>query len=605
MSIGVAIPARKSDGARARVTALVSYILHLEGALSKDHQDDKVLFSGSENFAFNSERSQMKEMIALASRSKRSKDPIFHLMISLEEGEKPTREQAKEMVRIALKQFGMSSHQCIWAVHQDTKNIHLHMVLNRVNPESEKCLEINKGFYKEAVQQIAALIDYAQGWKHTAGTRYSTDADGNLIKLGDKPDRKALDKSRLDMEVRTGQKSAQRVGIEAAMPIISGCTSWAELHEKLAEVGMRYERQGSGAVIHVGETVVKASSVDRKAAFGALQKKLGEYQASTVQVLADPDKVQDLHIQPMPGAPASWHDYAKTRREHFAAKAGETAITKAAIDSRYTELLARQKLERAEKLQGSWSGKGAGLNAARSMLAAKHAAEKADLKDLARADRAALRAKFKSFPAFEEWLKAEVSEQAGEDWRYRLDVTNAEISGQAYKQPVVSDIRSFHAQAHGPHVDYFDASGHRAFCDTGRTIYVHSHDDASILAAMQLAQQKFGFINIKGDAEFKKQCLQVALANGLKLKNPELQAEQNAALAARKERYGQRFDGRPGPANGSHSAGEGDRAGLAKLAGSRPEFTLRPEFRLVAESDAGRPGASRSRLGDAFKPAGS
>lgn len=43
---------------------------------------------------------------------------------------------------------------------------------------------------------------------------------------------------------------------------------------------MRYVRKGSGAVIHVGETVVKASSVDRNFSLGKLCKRLGEFEDS-------------------------------------------------------------------------------------------------------------------------------------------------------------------------------------------------------------------------------------------------------------------------------------------------------------------------------------
>ena len=41
---------------------------------------------------------------------------------------------------------------------------------------------------------------------------------------------------------------------------------------------MRYERKGSGAILWVGDTAIKASSADRHASLFHLEKRLGAYQ---------------------------------------------------------------------------------------------------------------------------------------------------------------------------------------------------------------------------------------------------------------------------------------------------------------------------------------
>ena len=76
----------------------------------------------------------------------------------------------------------------------------------------------------------------------------------------------------LDFEHATGEKSAQRIAQERGHSAIKNAKSWAELHEKLAAVGLRFEKKGSGAIIFVGEIAVKVSSVDRASAWESCAK---------------------------------------------------------------------------------------------------------------------------------------------------------------------------------------------------------------------------------------------------------------------------------------------------------------------------------------------
>jgi hypothetical protein len=47
-----------------------------------------------------------------------------------------------------------------------------------------------------------------------------------------------------DYENATGEKSCERIAQERAAPILRNAKSWAQVHEGLAQVDMRYERKG-------------------------------------------------------------------------------------------------------------------------------------------------------------------------------------------------------------------------------------------------------------------------------------------------------------------------------------------------------------------------
>ncbi|MFQ9868320.1 MAG: hypothetical protein ACLRWP_16275 [Bilophila wadsworthia] len=64
---------------------------------------------------------------------------------------------------------------------------------------------------------------------------------------------------------------------ERGHAVIQSATCWEELHAGLDAAGLRFVRKGSGAVIFVGDTAVKASSVDRNFGMSKLCKRLGEF----------------------------------------------------------------------------------------------------------------------------------------------------------------------------------------------------------------------------------------------------------------------------------------------------------------------------------------
>jgi hypothetical protein len=66
-----------------------------------------------------------------------------------------------------------------------------------------------------------------------------------------------------------------------------------------------------------------------------------------------------------------------------------------------------------------------------------------------------------------------------------------------------------------------------SFIDTGRTIRVYRQDDDTLLAALQLAQEKWGGVKLNGTEEYKRRCAEIAVKNGIRVTNPELQGVMN------------------------------------------------------------------------------
>ena len=290
----------------ARVAGVANYIVGPQHG----HSVEKCIHHEANNFFTDTHEGHVAEMIALAQDAVRSKDPIDHWVLSWAPNERPSVDQVREAVGLFVGHCGLSGHQVIWGLHDDTEHLHVHIAINRVHPETLKVIEINKGFQLNAAHQAIAIIEKKQGWKSVENARYQTNEQGELVTdrttelpKVNKDKSKPLEPTGFarDREIQTGQKSAQRIGIEQAAPIIASATSWKQLHEALATLGIEYRRDGSGAKLFIGETAVKASDVvDRRNNFGALQKRLGLYQpAHQPEIKHDPHGRQTLIDNPI------------------------------------------------------------------------------------------------------------------------------------------------------------------------------------------------------------------------------------------------------------------------------------------------------------------
>ena len=511
---------QKAASKAVRVSRLTDYIREPE----RENSQEKCIHAGARGFITDEPQSQTAEMIALSQEAVRSKDTINHYVLSWREGEQPSPEQVEEAVSIFMDELGVKDHQAIYGLHADTDNLHLHLAINRVHPETLKVVKINNGFDIEAAHKAIARIENAQGWQREQNGRYQVLENGELGREHidkDKPRQPAQPKR--DMENRTGEKSAERIAIEDGAPIIKKAQTWEQLHRELAAKGMRYEKTGSGATLFVGDVGVKASSADRDASLSKLQKRLGAYQPP-------PQRQQVAQREPEPIKPdvPGWKDYITGRKAHYAEKnAAKLALDKRQEQER-KQIAEQQKARRDELMRGNWKGKGEVLNAMRSVIAAEQAAEKAALKEKHQKQREQHRQQFRPYPDLEQWQRMQKSPELAEQWRHRASEPQR-IEGDRSEPPTPRDIRAYQPEIVGQQVHYSrkeeaGAGGGVSFVDKGKSIDIHDwRNRDSTLAALQLSAQKWGSFTVTGNDEYKAMCAKLAAEHGFKITNPELQ----------------------------------------------------------------------------------
>jgi hypothetical protein len=521
----------------ANVRALVDYI----AGPCAGGDGGKVEHRGALNLLNVDHEAQVQEMTDLAEVARRSAQPVQHWILSWREGEQPTRAQADEAVRMFLDEMGLSEHQAIYALHRDTHNWHLHLAVNRVHPETERLVTVNKGFDQEIGHRAIARIEDRQGWAREARALYLPSPDGTIERVQSRGEGERQPSARaLSFEERTGERSAERVAIAEAAPIIRRAQSWGELHGGLAAKGIRYDKKGSGALLWVGEESVKASSAGRDCSMSALEKRLGPFEPARDLPACAPHLPRPLESS------KAWDAYAQERRKHDQDRDAARARLALRQPDERRRLIERQRAERAVILRGSWKGKGALLCATRSIVAARQAQEKAEAHEQQRLERDALRREKGRFPSYEAWLRERGHDRADE-WRHR-DRRPATIEGPTIEKPTPRDIRAFTAIVAGWNVQYHRA-GERApvFTDRGKTVDIHdTRSRDNVLAALQLSAQKWGAMSVTGNEQFLRTCVELAAERGFKIVNPDLQE----AIAAERERRQQTKDLHRAPRDG-------------------------------------------------------
>jgi hypothetical protein len=159
------------------------------------------------------------------------------------------------------------------------------------------------------------------------------------------------------------------------------------------------------------------------------------------------------------------------------------------------------------------------------------------LKEKQKEQRKTLQDQSAVFMSYEEWLRSLNLPEEAEKWRHRknkrillLEKPNS-MSLNAINDPYeYTGLSGFSmaVTAQGVKFASKDKPKDVAFIDVGRVIKVYSEDDSSLLAALQLAQQKWGEVQLSGSEEYKRHCVHLAIEHNINISNPDLKAQIKA-----------------------------------------------------------------------------
>lgn len=222
------------------------------------------------------------EMNLVAAQNSRCKDPVYHFILSWQEHESPTPSQIFDSAKFCIDRLGMDGHQYVTAIHYDTDNVHCHVAVNRINPETL----VAQNLWQDAskLQKSCRILERTHGFAEDNGSWEWSDTDTLVpapFRFPGAPQGAA--KTQVFSDVESLFHYAERTVRDPLDEIIGrdeGC--WRDIHHKLHENGLGLREQGLGLVVfdatNPGSVPVKASSVHPSLTKSRLEQHIGQFE---------------------------------------------------------------------------------------------------------------------------------------------------------------------------------------------------------------------------------------------------------------------------------------------------------------------------------------
>lgn len=261
----------KASQTKASFQKLSNYILDKEKAPVKlmdymlDRQNDmsKVNSYHFSNCSFEDDEANIAEIVSTQSLNTKSKqDKTLHLIVSFREDENPSRDVLDAIEQELAESLGMSEHQRLSVVHDNTNNLHMHIAINKIDKETAKV--INPYNDVKILQETAIKLE----------KKYKLEQD-NHIPTKDR----AKDKYNIhDMTISFENWVKDKITDKIDEILNSESSKREDIDELLSEYDLELRERRRGYVVSSKseKVFVKSSSIHRVLSKQQLEKRFGE-----------------------------------------------------------------------------------------------------------------------------------------------------------------------------------------------------------------------------------------------------------------------------------------------------------------------------------------
>lgn len=245
----------KIEPARADFMALACYLM-----TSKETppNPDRVAWLFAHNLHTDDPEHVAQLMAATAAQSVRCAAPCYHLSINWDPVERPDPEIMQEVALKTLAMAGLGEHQALVVGHGDTTHRHLHMMINRVHPDTGKAWATSHDYRR--FDRIMKQLADEYGFTHAPCHRFDPEETADLPKG---PTSRATRAARRGANTNRPQWSvndARAYGARVSEHLDAG-SGHTDLDQMFAEDGLRLEAKGKGYVVGNGASYVKLSAL--------------------------------------------------------------------------------------------------------------------------------------------------------------------------------------------------------------------------------------------------------------------------------------------------------------------------------------------------------
>jgi ferritin-like metal-binding protein YciE len=436
--------------------------------------------------------------------------PVRHVVKSMRsDAALPGDAECNESVRMLQEELGCPEALGMWALHGDTDNLHLHLLIVTVKPDDAAMTRFgNRAGYKDAMQRAIARIDDELGLTPEEGTRYEM-RDGKPVRRNQPPGREKrappIGAHVLQWERDSGLASFTRMAQERGAPVLRGARSWEEAHRALAAVGMMIRPRAGGGEILAADEHVKLAHVGRDLTWRKLTggKRLGRYSPP-------PDDLQVVDYEPRIDDPEQfrrWRERRQRRAELAAATQHRIQALREARDMAITQV--RQE---SDALLSSLASSAPPYvrNQIRERLRGARDEHIAGLRAVFDARVAAVRSLRDDATASIQEPRFDIAGFAAAD----AVVAGGALAAARPAEP--NELPGYRSRYVGRALHYWDIDQYRpslsvpAFTDHGEVFFVNALDPRHIETVLRQASERFRRVAIAGTPEFVAACRRVA-----------------------------------------------------------------------------------------------
>jgi hypothetical protein len=214
-----------------------------------------------------------KFMEATAALSPRTQKPTYHAMIAWPPEEQPSPDIMQAIALQTLELAGLAEHEALIVGHGDTEHPHLHMMINRVNPETGKAWQTSHDWRK--FDRIMRQLSETYGFQPTPAHAFNPDATEDWPKQSTRRAHHAGRRGANTKRPQWSRTSARELG-ERISDRIDQATSWEELDAVIAEQGYGLEAKGQGLVVGDQASYAKFSSLGLTVSAKDCERQFGE-----------------------------------------------------------------------------------------------------------------------------------------------------------------------------------------------------------------------------------------------------------------------------------------------------------------------------------------
>jgi relaxase-like protein/DNA relaxase TraI-like protein len=292
-----------------RFAALARYLLYGRSG----EETERVAWASGRNLGLDDPELAAVLMQAVAEQNPRVESPVYHLTINFDPADPVTQERMQAVADRVLADLGLAEYQALLVAHQDRAHPHVHIMVNRVHPETGVAWD--RWQDRPRIERTLRALERELGLRQVRGRLHQLEGQ-------EAPERAPLTSGERRQAERTGDPAFPD-RVRAHLPELRAARSWEEVEAALARHGLRLKRKGQGLVITNGKQQVKASRVARDLSLRRLEERFGvaypEREPST-QAVEQADKAPSPAVEQVRSALAEHERVAALKKERSGAE---------------------------------------------------------------------------------------------------------------------------------------------------------------------------------------------------------------------------------------------------------------------------------------------